>query len=161
MQLNSLYFCGIPIDKASLMYAIKAAKLPMLSLNLCNPCQIQVKSRLVFWLAFLLLTLWLCFRAWRKHQPYTKNFWPSKWIHKAPHWMVRMDDGWLMVFLVSQSIIEEQNTPEKGDNIHRVWDAFSNQAYQVNYSRNFSPQIPKVVWHEGNVCSWCTGTHTK
>ena len=34
--------------------------------------------------------------------------------------MVRMYDGWLMVSLVSGSIIEEQNTPENGNNIHIV-----------------------------------------
>ena len=103
----SMAFFYISMDKASWIYAIKVVKLPML--NLCNPSLIPVKSRLVFRPVFSLLTPCLCFRAWRKHQTYTEDFWPLKWIHEASHWMVRMDGGWLMVSLVSRSIIEKQN----------------------------------------------------
>ena len=130
MQLNWLYFCGIPINKASLMHAIKAVKLPMLGLNLAIPNPSEKPTGLST--RVLVVDVMAVLQSMKKTSTIYKTFLTFKmWIHKTPHWMVRMDDGWLMVSLVSWSISEERNTPEKGNNIHRVRDTFSNQAYQA------------------------------
>ena len=134
------------MNKASLMHAIEAAKLPMLSINLCNP-QSQWKAD---WSSVLRSRCWR-YDCASEHEENTnhirKNYdHRNKFIKRRIEWL-----DWMMVSLVFRPIIVEQNTPEKSNNIHRVCEIHSAIKITMSITQGtFLPQRPRVVWNKGN-----------